>query len=176
MRKISAIAMSVVLLCVISCSAPKVELVEESQVEVEQVAEPEESELDTAPEPEANLATGAEDIAGMWTRDLEGSVTSFYFKNDGTFSLSPTTDPEQLENSPGLIGEYWFDDSHLNLKDVEQFRALSIGMCPDVGIYEVIMLETGNLLFRVIDDECAARVDIFVGPGFIDLEFKPLNP
>jgi len=121
------------------------------------------------------LATGPQDLQGKWTRALEGSATSFYFKDDGTYHLLHSTDPEALENSPGLIGEYWFDGSQLNLRDVEMFRALSIDMCADVGIYEVIMLETGNLLFRVVEDECEGRIDNMVGPGFVDIEYMPLQ-
>lgn len=124
---------------------------------------------------DGNLASSPEDILGMWTRDLEGSATSYYFKDDGTFHLKLSTDPELLETSPGLVGNYWFDGSQLILEDLEQFQATSVGMCPDVGVYEVVMLENGNLLFRVIEDECAGRVDNLVGPGFIDLEFKPLQ-
>lgn len=122
-----------------------------------------------------DLATSPEDIVGMWTRALEGSATSYYFKDDGTFNLHFSTDPELLENSPHLVGDYWFDGSQLNVRDVEQFRFTTTGMCDGVGVYEVIMLETGNLLFRVVEDECAGRVDNLVGPGLVDLEFRPLR-
>jgi hypothetical protein len=164
MKKYSAFIMPAVLLFAISCSATQAEPAEAPALD-----------STTGSESEAELATGAEDIAGMWTRDLEGSATSFYFKEDGTFNLLFSTDPEKLENSPGLIGEYWFEGSQLFVTDVEQFIATSMGMCPDVGVYEVVMLETGNIMFRVVEDECAGRIDTLVGPGFVDIEYMPLR-
>jgi hypothetical protein len=42
-----------------------------------------------------------------------------------------------------------------------------------IGIYEVELLENGNLKFTVIEDECPGRVNYLEG-ALIETEFEPV--
>ncbi len=42
-----------------------------------------------------------------------------------------------------------------------------------VGVYEVELLENGQLKFTVIEDECAFRVSCYEG-GIVEVEWEPV--
>jgi hypothetical protein len=100
--------------------------------------------------------TTPEEIAGVWGFD-KGPVYKLYyqFNRDGTYSSSKSANRERLENSPSLIGEFWFEGSRLKLNIID--KNVGNACLGVVGVYEVHLLENGALRFDLIDDECTFR-------------------
>ena len=100
-------------------------------------------------------ADSIEDIVGTWQR-VGGSVEkTCQFSGDGTLSCSD-----------GITGEYWFEGSQYFEKSG----------CPEVGVYEILLLESDNIKFEVIDDECSGRVSDLVGAFSTEgkIEWEPV--
>lgn len=95
--------------------------------------------------------TTAEELAGVWAYS-RGSIGNEYyqFNQDGTWSSAPTQ--ERLENSPGIIGEFWFEETRLNLNVTEDISPR--GCEGIVGVYEVYLLENGAFKLELIGDDC----------------------
>jgi hypothetical protein len=100
--------------------------------------------------------TAPEEIAGVWGFD-KGPVFKLYyqFNRDGTYSSSKSATRERLENSPAIIGEFWFEGSRLKLNIID--KNIGNACLGVVGVYEVHLLENGALRFDLIDDECTFR-------------------
>ncbi len=106
------------------------------------------------------LASSAEDIAGTWQSTI-GSPEA-HFNEDGTLRV-------EFEGNAHANGEYWFEGTRFFIKKPfgnECFNA-------ETGIYEVELLENGNLNFTVIDDECMIMVNLWAG-RLIDAEWEPV--
>lgn len=109
--------------------------------------------------------TTVEELAGVWAYS-RGSIGYIYyqFNQDGTWSGAPTL--KRLEDSPGIIGKFWFEGSRLNVNVAEDIIDLR---CEDVvGVYEVQLLENGALRLELIEDECDERSE--------ELSDKDLEP
>ncbi len=105
------------------------------------------------------LASSAEDIAGTWQSTV--SSLEIRINEDGTLraqnAAGNTVDFEFcLEGTRFLIGY----DSCQNLGG-------------DIGIYEVELLENGNLKFIVIEDDNLTVVNYFAG-RLIEVEWEPV--
>jgi len=103
------------------------------------------------------LASSAEDIAGTWHSTTDSG--EFQFNEDGTF-LGGTAFP----------GEFRFEGTRFFLTFTGQGNACA-QQGAETGIYEVELLENGNLMFTVIEDECADRVTFFTG-ALIEREWE----
>ena len=106
------------------------------------------------------LLDSAEDIAGTW----QNSVTSeeITFKEDGSWDLlirsgSITSGMHSLEGT-----RYSTSDDFYAQKGAE------------IGIYEVELLENGNLKFILIEDDCPERVNSTTGGLIEKAEWVPV--
>ncbi len=83
-----------------------------------------------------------------------------------------STNPDMLEVArPVVKWETRFEGTQLLIKG-------RIGYCidPVTGIYEVNILENGNLGFVAIDDECSGRASVLRGPVGAEgtVEYEPV--
>lgn len=116
--------------------------------------------------------TLTEELVGVWGYQRGPGFNLYYqFGDDGTFRIASTASRERLENSPSVIGKFWFDDSRLLFK-IEQ-NTLETATCIDnIGVYEVHLLETGDLRFKVIEDDCTWRARQFSDHDAMPVEIK----
>jgi len=108
------------------------------------------------------LASSAEDIVGTW--QTPASSGRIQFNEDGTIIDAST--------EPSFTAEFRFEGTRFfvtltNPGDSCILRGV------ETGIYEIELLENGNLKFTVIEDECATRVTYFTG-ALIEREFEPV--
>ena len=104
------------------------------------------------------LASSIEDIAGTWRSTV--SSIEWQLNEDGTAS-----------SSAGGKGEYRFEGTRfIGIATPGSVCALE---GHETGIYEVELLENGNLKFTVIEDECLARVNIVAG-RLVEVEWEPV--
>jgi len=107
------------------------------------------------------LASSAEDIVGTWR--TPASITQIQFNGDGTSSLK-RVDEVIVDNKFRFEGTRFFDIA-------SGHTCFQLGA--DTGIYEVELLENGNLKFTVIEDECPVRRNFYVG-ALIEREWEPV--
>ena len=99
------------------------------------------------------LASSAEDIPGTWKNNINSWEIQFY--EDGTWRR------ELVDDHAHDGAEFRFEGTRLILKTEQGGPCTREG--EETGIYEVELLENGNLMFTVIEDECAIRVTFFTG-------------
>jgi len=108
------------------------------------------------------LASSAADIVGTW----KGTATSvtLQFNEDGTTRIKHPVGTD-------VIREFRFEGTRFFSTDIPN------GGCSQIeaqtGIYEVELLENGNLGFTVIEDECPGRVNTLMG-ATIEREWEPV--
>lgn len=90
--------------------------------------------------------TDAKDIVGTW----QESDTDYQFNEDGAYRSGRW--PELLAELPRTIGEFWFGGGQFFKKEIKVSDMSSCGSI--IGTYEAKMLENGNLVFTVVEDEC----------------------
>lgn len=108
--------------------------------------------------PEPGPITSVEAIVGTWQR-TSGSPSHIQFFEDG--NMNGSSSRENVEDHPEITDKFWFEGRQLFLETT----SLN-GGCEEniVGIYEVNLLENGNLQFvAATEDECAGRVTILAG-------------
>ena len=110
------------------------------------------------------LLDSAEDMVGTWQSTVASMV--LHFNEDGTWGHETPGGDHVHAGS-----EFRFEGTRLFLKDVSGGVCLLIGA--ETGIYEVELLENGNLKFTVIEDECAIRVTGITG-ALIEREWEPV--
>ncbi len=105
------------------------------------------------------LASSAEDIAGTWQSKI--SIGEIQYNEDGTW---------RSQSGSGLVftGEFWFEGTQFFTQN-----SVPCDVGNPIGIYEVELLENGNLKFIVIEDECLSRVNFFAG-RLIEAEWEPV--
>ncbi len=110
----------------------------------------------TGGEVEPGPITSFEDIAGT-TYENQGPGGPWYYQffEDGTWHGSSNRD--LLEDRPSVIDETRFEGTKLFLKETK-------GFCDDdpEAIYEIHLLENGNLQFVEIEDTCGIRSSFFL--------------
>ncbi len=108
------------------------------------------------------LASSAEDIAGVWQSTVADAVVQL--NEDGTArSLGPEGDFP--------IGKFRFEGTRLFFTDRPNTDCSFLGF--ETGIYEVELLENGNLKFIVIEDECLIRINYLAG-RLVEAEWEPV--
>ena len=114
----------------------------------------------TGGEVEPGPVTSFEDIAGTYQEQGPFPVY-FHFFEDGTFTRS--TNRDLVEDRPSSITEVRFEGTKVFLTETK-------GVCDDDpnAIYEIHLLENGNLQFVLIEDMCAIRSSLD------GAEFKPV--
>jgi hypothetical protein len=120
------------------------------------VATPSPTTTEAVPTIQSSLITSFEDIAGR-IYQIQGSDAPayFYFFEDGTWHISSSQG--SVENSPNGILETRFEGTKVFLTNIR-------GACggPDEAIYEIGLLENGNLQVVLIEDTCTFRSNFFV--------------
>ena len=104
----------------------------------------------TGGEAEPGPVTSFEDIAGTYQFLGPGPPFFFHFFEDGTYHGS--SNPDLVEDRPIEITETRFEGTKVFLKQTK-------GLCDDNpdAIYEIHLLENGNLMLVVVEDTCAFR-------------------
>ena len=106
--------------------------------------------------------TTAEELAGVWGYQRGPGFESYYqFTQDGAVRMASSGTRDRLENSPSITGTYWFEDAKLNLNWEQNSRTQVVSCIDIVGVYEVYLLENGNLRFETVADECSWRSQQF---------------
>ena len=108
------------------------------------------------------LASSAEDIVGTWQSTIHRGEVQL--NEDGTWR---SQDPDGGVDT----GEFWFEGTRYFDKASPRSGCTLIGA--QIGIYEVELLESGNLKWILIEDECLTRVNYFAG-RLIEVEFEPV--
>ncbi len=104
----------------------------------------------TGDKAEPGPITSFEDIAGTYQRQGPGGQWYFLFFEDGTWHFSSNTD--LIVDRPMGVYETRFEGPRVFLKEIK-------GICDDDpdAIYEIHLLENGNLQLVAIEDTCAGR-------------------
>jgi hypothetical protein len=92
------------------------------------------------------------DLNGIWQPIPPANVWREY-REDGTFRMAETQDG--LE-APLVTGEYWFEGSVVHFKEVSGEPEWACG-AEDIGQYEVQILESGEIRYVMVEDECDGR-------------------
>jgi len=108
------------------------------------------------------LASSAEDIVGTW--HTPASSVELQFNEDGTTRI-------KTAQGTDVIREFRFEGTRFFSTDIPNGGCSQIGA--QTGIYEVELLENGNLKFTVIEDECPGRVNTLTG-ALIEREWEPV--
>lgn len=112
------------------------------------------------PTSKIKLATSAEDVLGLWHR---GSLF-IRFDEDGTFRQAHS---QEALDTPFAISSYQFEGTTLNIMEVSVSGVRSCGT--KVGIYEIQLLETGNIKIVTIKEQCSPRAGDTTG------EYEPIR-
>jgi len=107
----------------------------------------------TGGEAEPGPITSFDDIAGIYKRGPGHSPIYVQFSEDGTVNWS--TNPDLIEDSPNGVMETRFEGTKIFTTPVGA-SAFPCGVFPE-AIYEIHLLENGNLQFVTIEDLCAHR-------------------
>ena len=104
----------------------------------------------TGGEVEPGPVSSLEDFAGTYENVGPGGPLYLHILEDGTLHLSSNRD--LVEDNPSIISETRFEGTKVFMKDIK-------GPCDDDpdSIYEIHLLENGNLQFVEIEDACAFR-------------------
>jgi len=107
------------------------------------------------------LATSAEEIVGTWL------VGRYYirFDKDGTFRQADALD--KLDSQSYAISSYQFEGTKMVITEVSVSGVPTCGK--KIGIYEIQLLESGNIRVVAIKDQCAPRAGDIAG------EYKPVR-
>ena len=120
--------------------------------------------------PALELATSSQDIAGLWFGLPTGLMVQF--KENGTAQFGVDSDGTTL----GYDAQAWFEGTRLFIKFIDYDGASEV--CGTAtGIYEVQLLDSGNLRFVEVQDECRFRADALQGTADaeIALEYNPVQ-
>ncbi len=105
--------------------------------------------------PRPGPVTDAQEILGTW----EKSGQYIRYNDDGTFLYSDSL--EGLGARPLATGEFWFEEGRYLQNEIEVRDIPPCGSTP--GMYEVALLENGNLMFTEVEDECRPRASAIPG-------------
>ncbi len=107
----------------------------------------------TGGEAEPGPITSFDDIAGIYTRGPGHSPIYVQFSEDGTLNWS--TNRDLVEERPDGVMETRFEGTKIFVTALKE-SAFSCGVFPE-AIYEIHLLENGNLQFVAIEDKCLHR-------------------
>ena len=73
---------------------------------------------------------------------------------------------EELDSQPYVISKFWFEEGRMFVEDIS---VSGVPSCkPDIGEYEIRLLESGNISIVRIMDKCTPRA------RETELEFEPV--
>lgn len=124
--------------------------VAEAQLEAtEPAATPAEA---SEPTPAPALIDSADAMVGIWRGTIAGEGGYIMYTADGRYLVALSQDA--LATAPRVSGEYWFEDSQIHLRDLENAGHWA-ACAPDIeGIYDVVDLGDGQIQFQLVDDGC----------------------
>ncbi len=96
-------------------------------------------------------ANSIEDIVGTWQRVGGSTEDHCRYSADGT-SYCADSLIHLNDRIEGFAGEYWFEGTQFFDKG-----------CLEDGVYEILLLESGNIKFELIEDNCSRRAQSYVG-------------
>ena len=106
--------------------------------------------------PEVTLATNVVDIVNLWTQSGSGARSYILIDADDTMTFARAT-PKNLQDQPYWIFQILFEGTKLFIKPT--ISVYPHEACANsVAIYEVQLLEHGNIKIVMIEDECQMRV------------------
>ena len=114
-----------------------------------------------APTEVFSLITSGDELLGTW----QNSDRYYYrFYTDGTYNMAHAV--EELDSQPYVISKFWFEEGRMFVEDIS---VSGVPSCkPDIGEYEIRLLESGNIRIVRIVDKCEPRV------RETELEFEPV--
>ena len=107
----------------------------------------------TTKEESPKLITDMSGLNGIW-QPIPPAKAWREYRDDGTFRIAGTRD--NLEETPFVTGEYWFEGSVLYFKEVSAEAEWECGG-EVLAQYEVQVLESGEIKFVKVKDECSER-------------------
>ena len=107
------------------------------------------------PEPGPITSVGA--IVGAWQR-TSGSPSYIAFHEDGTVGFSAALEVV-VDGRGHHVNKYWFEGTQLIIEGNHHCADES----QEIGMYEVDLLENGNLKFLTIEEDCALRGTLLAG-------------
>ena len=118
-----------------------------------------------------------EDIAGLWQRILvDGDTQVVEFCNhadDGTWICADSVEKvtgQEPSSGTTSVGKYWFEGPQYY--DTIDHGELMGSNCANEGVYEILLLESGNLKYELIEDECDGRISAILGSGSTEGEIE----
>ena len=120
--------------------------------------------------PEPGPITSAEAIVRAWQR-TSGVTLYIAFDEDGTFNVSGFLDAV-IDGRGHHTNKYWFEGTQLIMEGSYHCADES----QQIGMYEVDLLENGNLKFLTIEEDCAGRESELAGriDEGITREYEPV--
>ncbi len=114
----------------------------------------------------AERADEIEDIVGTWKRI--GSI-EMVCRHSQDGALACADRGQELDGNDVFLGDFWFDDGLYH----ETSRRTD---CVEVGVYEVLLLDNGNIKYELVEDECEGRVSINFGAFSTEgkIEWEPV--
>jgi len=108
-----------------------------------------------------SMITSVDGLLGTW----QNSDRYFYrFYADGTYNMAHAV--EELDSQPYVISKFWFEEGRMFVEDIS---VSGVPSCkPDIGEYEIRLLESGNIRIVRIMDKCTPRA------RETELEFEPV--
>lgn len=125
-----------------------------------------------ASEPEK--ADSIDDVVGTWRRIRVGSDSAATdvckFSDDGTYICAFSL--EEIDQNEGWKGNIWFEGTQF----FDQTNDAPTDLCTEVGIYEVQLLDSGNLKYVLVEDACRDRFSAAAGRGVEEglIEWEPV--
>lgn len=108
----------------------------------------------SSPEPAVEPAriTSEEDLVGVWLGTVAGETGYVMYTADGQYRVSLVED--NLTAAPRISGEYWFEDGHLHLRDLQNAGHWVDCSADTVGVYDAVLLDSGKVRFETVEDAC----------------------
>lgn len=132
------------------------EVTESEATDAPTAVPPEPVEPTPLPEPTPTtgpaLITSADEMVGIWLGTVGGDRGYLMYTDDGRFAVDLVQD--NLGTAPRVSGEYWFEDGNIHLRDLENLGHWTNCDSETVGVYEVMVLESGNIQFQTVNDDC----------------------
>jgi hypothetical protein len=115
---------------------------------------------------EPELATSVEDVSGTWTPADPGESGYFTIHSDGSLSCGPTL--SVAREFSVCDASVWFEGTEMHLVDQNDCNAAE-------GVYEIQLLENGNIKHLLVeDDEACSRIDFLAGEDREGVEMEPV--
>lgn len=115
---------------------------------------------------EGEMVDTVEEIVGTWSRRGGLGRLICRHSDDGTLTCAQTV--KEIESGDGFFeARYWFEDGKYH----EQSDVVG---CSATGVYEIVILESGNLQFELIEDECSNRKNGWIGIVEEQIEWGPM--